>query len=156
LYWRGSCCCCCFPMAELVYLTLFTVLSGAPNTQSACQTPKYCFLVGHVCMHTQHSAVQAHPGGVLTVKASFLLSAPPSSTQTPFPSHEKSAVLGIRTGDLSDQRVRRSNHYTIDMTHDTPQMSHEVFVSILSPCRLFHPVIDKIHICLPVPPRIIM
>jgi hypothetical protein len=36
-------------MGELVYLTLFTVLSEAPNTQSACQTPKYCFLVGHVC-----------------------------------------------------------------------------------------------------------
>jgi hypothetical protein len=31
-----------------VYLTLFTVLSGAPNTQSVRQTPKYCFLVGHV------------------------------------------------------------------------------------------------------------
>jgi hypothetical protein len=39
----------CLPMAELVYLTLFTVLFGAPNTQSARQTPKYCFLVGHVC-----------------------------------------------------------------------------------------------------------
>jgi hypothetical protein len=36
-------------MVELVYLTLFTVLSEAPNTQSARQTPKYCFLVGHVC-----------------------------------------------------------------------------------------------------------
>jgi hypothetical protein len=36
-------------MAELVYLTLLTVLSGALNTQSARQTPKYCFLVGHVC-----------------------------------------------------------------------------------------------------------
>jgi hypothetical protein len=40
---------CCLPMAELVYLKLFTVLSGAPNTQSARQTPKYCFLLGHVC-----------------------------------------------------------------------------------------------------------
>jgi hypothetical protein len=39
----------CLLMAELVYLTLFTVLSGAPNTQSARQTPKYCFLVGHIC-----------------------------------------------------------------------------------------------------------
>jgi hypothetical protein len=40
------------PMAELVYLTLFTVLSGAPNTQSACQTPKYRFLEGHIyCIH---------------------------------------------------------------------------------------------------------
>jgi hypothetical protein len=38
----------CLPMAELVYLTLFTVLSRAPNTQSARQTPKYCFLVGHL------------------------------------------------------------------------------------------------------------
>jgi hypothetical protein len=35
------------PMAELVYLTLFTVISGAPNTQSARQMPKYCFLVRH-------------------------------------------------------------------------------------------------------------
>jgi hypothetical protein len=42
-------CCCCLPMAELVYLTLFTVFSGAPNTQSARQTSKYCFLVGHAC-----------------------------------------------------------------------------------------------------------
>jgi hypothetical protein len=36
-------------MAELVDLTLFTVLSGTTNTQSARQTPKYYFLVGHVC-----------------------------------------------------------------------------------------------------------
>jgi hypothetical protein len=44
---------CCLPMAELFYLTLFTMLSEAPNTQSARQTPKYCFLlVGHVgCIH---------------------------------------------------------------------------------------------------------
>jgi hypothetical protein len=40
---------CCLPMVELVYLTLFSVLSGAPNTQSARQTHTYCFLVGHVC-----------------------------------------------------------------------------------------------------------
>jgi hypothetical protein len=30
--------CCCLPMAELVYLTLFTVLSEALNTQSARQS----------------------------------------------------------------------------------------------------------------------
>jgi hypothetical protein len=29
----------CLPMAELAYLTLFTVLSGALKTQSARQTP---------------------------------------------------------------------------------------------------------------------
>jgi hypothetical protein len=43
---------CCLPMAELVYSTLFTTLSGAPNTQSVRQTPKYYFLVGHeFCIH---------------------------------------------------------------------------------------------------------
>jgi hypothetical protein len=56
----------CLPMAELVYLTLFTVLSGAPNTQSARQTPKYCFLLvsGARMLLTQHSSVQALPSGV--------------------------------------------------------------------------------------------
>jgi hypothetical protein len=61
------------------------------------------FLSGARMLHTQHSAVQALPSGVYTAKAPFLLPAPSSSTQTPFPSREKSAMLGIRTGDLSDQ-----------------------------------------------------
>jgi hypothetical protein len=50
--WRFKCTCnscCCLPMVELVYLTLFTVLSEAPYTQSARQMPKYYSLVGHVC-----------------------------------------------------------------------------------------------------------
>jgi hypothetical protein len=38
-------------MVELVYLTLFILLSGAPNTQSAYQTPKFCFLVEHVAAY---------------------------------------------------------------------------------------------------------
>jgi hypothetical protein len=52
-------------MAELVYLALFTVLSGAPNTQSA-RTPdaQVLFLTGARMLNTQHSAVQALPGGV--------------------------------------------------------------------------------------------
>jgi hypothetical protein len=170
----------CLPMAELVYLALFTVLSGAPNTQSARQTPKYCFLlVGHVCCIRNipqyrltlaeyrqpklPSSYQLHhlysiplifrytlrpavllpllPAGrtlgrpITTLGMSCLQSRFPSSsvvggseriisycaeehggrgvylnksgieynTQTPFPSREKSAVLGIRTGDLADR-----------------------------------------------------
>jgi hypothetical protein len=61
------------------------------------------FLSGGRMLYTQHSAVQALPSGVQTAKAPFLTPAPSSSTQTPFPSREKSAVFGIRTGDLSDQ-----------------------------------------------------
>jgi hypothetical protein len=96
---------CCLPMAELVYLTLFTVLSGASHPVYPVCTPdaQVLFLSGARMLHTQHSAVQALLGGVQTAKSPFLLAAPSSSTQTPFPSREKSAVLGIRTGDLSDQ-----------------------------------------------------
>jgi hypothetical protein len=90
-------------MAELVYLTLFTVLSGAQNTQSARQTPKYCFLVGHVCCIHNIPQYRFSPAEYRQPKL-------PSSYQlhhlvlkTPFPSREKSAVFGIRTGDLSDQ-----------------------------------------------------
>jgi hypothetical protein len=61
------------------------------------------FLSGACMLNTQHSAVQALPGGVYTAKAPFLLPVPSSSTQTPFPSREKSSELGFRTGDLSDQ-----------------------------------------------------
>jgi hypothetical protein len=93
----------CLPMAELVYLTLFRVLYGAPSTQVCTPDAQILFLSGARMLHTQHSAVQALPGRVwTTTKAPFLLPAPSSSTQTPFPSREKSAVLGFRTGDLSD------------------------------------------------------
>jgi hypothetical protein len=100
-------------MAELVYLTLFAVLSGAPNTQSARQTPKYYFLVGHVC------CIRNIPQYRLT---------PAEYRQPKFPSsyqlhrlvlrHLSQVVKnppcsGIRTGDLSDER--RSNHYTIEL-----------------------------------------
>jgi hypothetical protein len=61
------------------------------------------FLSGACMLHTQHSAVQTHTGGVWTVKAPFFLPASSSSTQKPFPSREKSAELVFRTRDLSDQ-----------------------------------------------------
>jgi hypothetical protein len=66
-------------MVELVYLTLFIVFFGAPNTQSARQTPKYCFLqMGYVyTLHMQHSAVQALPGGIYVESQSSL---PPASS----------------------------------------------------------------------------
>jgi hypothetical protein len=91
-------------MAELVYLTLFTVLSGAPNTQSACQTPKYCFSVGHVCFAYATFRSTGSPWQSIDSQSSV----PPTSsiiysTQTPFPRREKSAVLVFRTGDLSNQ-----------------------------------------------------
>jgi hypothetical protein len=69
------------------YLTLFTVLSGAPNTKSARQTPKYCFLVGHVCCIRsipQYRLTLAEYR-VYTAKTPFLLPAPYSSTQDTFP-----------------------------------------------------------------------
>jgi hypothetical protein len=74
---------------------LFDIIHSALwNTKYPVCTPsaQVLFLSGARMLHTQHSAVQAHPGGA---KAPFLLPAPSSSTQTPFPSREKSAVLGI-------------------------------------------------------------
>jgi hypothetical protein len=103
-------------MAELVYLTLFTVLSGVPNTQSARQTPKYCFLVGHVCCIRNipqyrpslaeyrqpklPSSYQLHHL-VLTVRhLSQVVRNPPCS--------------GFELG-TSWTTVRGSNHYTIEL-----------------------------------------
>jgi hypothetical protein len=113
-------CCCivCIPMAELVYLTLFTVLSGAPNTQSASQTPKYCFLVGRTytavcCLRNipqyrfspveyrqpkQPSSYQLHH--LVLRHLSQVVKNPPCS--------------GFEPG-ISQTRVRRSNHYTIEL-----------------------------------------
>jgi hypothetical protein len=71
------------------------------------------FLCGACMLHTQHSAVQAHPGGVQTVVAPFLLSAPSSSTQILFPSREKihharvsnQGPLGPKSGALTTIRA---------------------------------------------------
>jgi hypothetical protein len=101
-------------MAELVYLTLFTVLSEAPNTQSARQTPKYCFLVGHVfCIHN-------NPQYRLT-PADYRHSKLPSSYQLHHLvlRHLSQVVknppcLGFEPG-TSRTRVRRSNNYTIEV-----------------------------------------
>jgi hypothetical protein len=94
---------CYFPMTELVYLTLFTVLSlGLQIPSLHARRPSTVSYSGTRMLHTQHSAVQAHPGVVRQPKL-------PSSYQlhhlvlTPFLSREKSAVLGFRTGDLSNQ-----------------------------------------------------
>jgi hypothetical protein len=102
-------------MAELVYLTLFTVLSGALNTQSARQTPKYCFLIGHVCCirnipqyrltPTEYrqpklpSSYQLHHL-VLIRNLSQVVKNPPCSGFGP---------------ETSRTKVRRSNHYTIEL-----------------------------------------
>jgi hypothetical protein len=113
---------CCLPMAEVVYLTLFTVLSGALNTQSARQTPKYCFLVGQVCCihnipeyrfspvkyrqpklpysYQLHNLVLRHLSQVVKI--------PPYS--------------GFEPG-TSRTRVRRSNHYTIELCEGIVKMA---------------------------------
>jgi hypothetical protein len=103
------------PMAELVYLTLFTVLSGAPNTQSARQMmPKYCFLVGHVCCirnipqysltlpeYRQPKLSSSYQLHHLVLKhLSQVVKNPPCS--------------GFEPG-TSQTKVRRSNHYTIEL-----------------------------------------
>jgi hypothetical protein len=101
-------------MAEIVYLTLFTVLSGAPNTQSARQTPKYCFLVGHVCCIHNIPQYRLSPAEYRQPKLtssyqlhhlvlrhlSQVLKNPPCS--------------GFEPG-TSQTKVRCSNHYTIDI-----------------------------------------
>jgi hypothetical protein len=101
-------------MAELVYLTLFTVLSGAPNTQSACQTPKYCFLVGHVCCIRNIPQYRLSPAEYRQPKL-------PSSYQLHHLVLELLSQVvknppcsGFEPG-TSRTRVRRSNHYTIEL-----------------------------------------
>jgi hypothetical protein len=103
-------------MAELVYLTLFTVLSGAPKTQSARQTSKYCFLVGHVCCICNIPQYRLSPAEYRQPKLpssyqlhhlvlshlSQVVKNPPCSGFEPATS---------RTG------VRRSNHYTIELCY---------------------------------------
>jgi hypothetical protein len=103
----------CLPMAELVYLTLFTVLSGAPNTQSARQTPKYCFLVGHVCCKRNIPQYRLSPAEYIDSQSSL----PPTSSIVL--RHLSQVVKnppcsGFEPG-TSRTRVRRSNHYTIEL-----------------------------------------
>jgi hypothetical protein len=108
---------CCLPMAELVYLTLFTVLSGAPNTQSARQTPKYCFLVGHVCCMCNIPQYRLSPAEYRHYRQPKL----PSSYQFHhlvlrhlFQVVKNPPCSGFEPG-TSRTRVRRSNHYTIEL-----------------------------------------
>jgi hypothetical protein len=114
IVWDEDVVVCCLPMAELVYLTLFTVLSGAPNTQSACQTPKYCFLVGHVCCIRNISQYRLSPAEYRQPKL-------PSSYQLHHLVLELFSQVvknppcsGFKPG-TSWTRVRRSNHYTIEL-----------------------------------------
>jgi hypothetical protein len=101
-------------MAELVYLTLFTVLSEALNTQSARQTPKYCFLVGHVCCICNIPQYRLTPAEYRQPKLS-------SSYQLHHLvlRHLSQIVKNLPCSgfDLgtSRTRVRRSNHYTIEL-----------------------------------------
>jgi hypothetical protein len=110
-----KCCCCyCLPMAELVYLTLSTVLSGAPNAQSARQTPKYCFLVGHVYCKRNIPQYRLTPAEYRQPKL-------PSSYQ---PHHLVLRHLSQVMKNLPCSgfepvtfrtKVRRSNHYIIEL-----------------------------------------
>jgi hypothetical protein len=104
----------CLPITELVYLTLFTVLSGAPNTQSARQTPKYSFLVGHVCCIRNILQYRLSPAEYRQLKL-------PSSYQLHHLvlRHLSQVVknlpcLGFEPG-TPRTRVRCSNHYTIEL-----------------------------------------
>jgi hypothetical protein len=102
-------------MVELVYLTLFTVLSGASNTQSARQTPiKYCFLVEHVCCIRNIPQYRLSP-------VEYRQSKLPSSYQL---YHQVLRHLsqvgknlpcsGFELGTFRT-KVRRSNYYTIEL-----------------------------------------
>jgi hypothetical protein len=71
---------------------LFIVLSGAPNTQSARQTPKFCFLVEHVAAYATFRSIGS-PRWNIDSESSLHPTSPSSSTQTPFPSREKSVVF---------------------------------------------------------------
>jgi hypothetical protein len=101
-------------MAELVYLTLLTVLSGAPNTQSAHQTPKYCFLVGHVCCKRNIPQYRLSP-------AEYRQPNLPSSYQLHhlvlrhLPQTVKNPPCSGFEPGTSRTGVRRSNHYTIEL-----------------------------------------
>jgi hypothetical protein len=101
-------------MAELVYLTLFTVLSGAPNTQSTRQMPKYCFLVGHVGCIRNIPQYRPFPAEYRQPKL-------PSSYQLHHLvlRHLSQVVKnppcsGFELG-TSRTGVRRSNHYIIEL-----------------------------------------
>jgi hypothetical protein len=103
---RGRCKGCCLPMAELVYLTLFTVCFlglRIPNLHARHPSTVSCLVAGHVCCIRNIPQYRLTPAEYRQPKAPFILPAPSSSTQTPFLSREKSAVLGFRTGDISDQ-----------------------------------------------------
>jgi hypothetical protein len=114
--WPLHCRCLCLPMAELVYLKLFTVLSGAPNTQSARQTPKYCFLVVHVCC-------------IRNIPQYWLSLAECRQSKLPFSYQLHHLVLRHLSQVVknppcsgfepvtSRTRVRRSNHYTIELLY---------------------------------------
>jgi hypothetical protein len=101
-------------MAELVYLTLFTVIYGAPNTQSAPQTPKFCFLVGNVC------CIRNIPQYRLT-PAEYRQPKQPSSFQLHrlvlrhLPQVMKNPPCSGFEPGTSRTKVRRSNHYTIEL-----------------------------------------
>jgi hypothetical protein len=104
----------CLPMAELVYLTLFTVLSGAPYTESARQTFKYCFVVKRVCCIRNILQYRLTPAEYRQPKL-------PSSYQLHHLvlRHLSQIVKnppcsGFELG-TSRTKVRRSNHYTIDL-----------------------------------------
>jgi hypothetical protein len=95
-----------------------SVLSGGPNTQPARQTPKYRFLVGHVCCIRNIPQYRLSP-------AEYRQSKLPSSY------HLHHLVLrhlsqvvknppcsGFEPGTFRT-RVRRSNHYTIELFFQT-------------------------------------
>jgi hypothetical protein len=110
---------CCLPIVELVYLALFTVLSGVPNTQSACQTPKYCFLVGHACCIRNILQYRLSPAEYRHRQSKF-----PSSYQlNHLVLRHLSQVMknplcsGFNPG-TSWTNVRCSNHYIIELCSD--------------------------------------
>jgi hypothetical protein len=101
-------------MVKLVYLKLFTMLSGALNTQSACQMPKYCFLVGQVCCIRNIPQYRLSPVEYRQPKL-------PSSYQfhhlvlihlSQVVKHLPCSGFELGT---SRTKVRCSNHYTIEL-----------------------------------------
>jgi hypothetical protein len=101
-------------MAELVYLTLFTVLSGAPNTQFARQTPKYCFLVGHVCCIHNILQYRLSPAEYRQPKLPFSYQLHHLVLRHLSQVVKNKPCSGFEPG-TSRTRVWRSNHYTIEL-----------------------------------------
>jgi hypothetical protein len=101
-------------MAEIAYLTLSIVLSVAPDTQSARQMPKYCFLAGLVCCICNIPQYRLFPAEYRQPKLSSSYQLHHLVLRHLSQVVKNPPCSGFEPG-TSQTRVRRSNHYTIEL-----------------------------------------